>query len=121
MPKDFGTSSGGSEAKPSSIGSGSSGLWRFSGDVMPAVRPRTSRPLSDRRPPREYALGSEVALRVLAGRKVRAVLISAESSPSVREIKFDGDELRKYKAVRYDNGRVFLTKKNAERDELMLY
>jgi hypothetical protein len=57
-------------------------------------------------------------LKGLVDTKVPALLIPADSTRNVREIEFDLDRLWRFKVVRYDRGRVFLTKENAKRDEL---
>lgn len=59
----------------------------------------------------------ELNLIGLVGTKVPALLIPADSSRPVTRVEFDQDKLLRYKAVRYDENRVFLTKKNAERDQ----
>jgi hypothetical protein len=124
MPKDFGSSSE-SSGWHSTIGEGSGGPRDVPGPISPIVRdPNRSKPIPDHRDtptPRyvkEHALGSEVKLTGLVGKKVSALRIPASSLDPVTKFKFDGDDLlrHEYKAMRFDSNRVFLIKKNARVD-----
>jgi hypothetical protein len=63
-------------------------------------------------------LGFEADLKALVDGKVRALLIPASSSRPITKTDFDLDKLSQYKVARHDTRLVFLTKKNAKRDEL---
>jgi hypothetical protein len=60
-------------------------------------------------------LGSKVPLEWLAGKKVRALRISADGS-RIREFTFDGNEHWRYTAVRSDEYRAILTEKHTGLD-----
>src|SRR4029453_11448466 len=84
-------------------------------DASPCKRPilRHLQPLPVRR-----SLGFEADLKALVDGKVRALLIPASSSRPITKADFDLDKLSQYKVARHDTRLVFLTKKNAKRDEL---
>lgn len=63
-------------------------------------------------------MGFEADLKALVDGKVRALLIPASSSRPITKTDFDLDKLSQYKVARHDTRLVFLTKKNAKRDEL---
>jgi hypothetical protein len=128
-----------SEAKPPSGPTGPG--ERFPGkDVRPTPRPiksegaipwtpspipkrKVPEPTSDERKakPKERELPRltpDLLLELigLVGGKKPALLIPADSSEPVTETEFDPDKLWQYNIAIYDRDKVFLTKKNAERD-----
>jgi hypothetical protein len=111
--------------KPSGIGERSGGYSVPSGPIEPAV-PNVERPkpipghhdFPASASAKEHALGSEVKLTGLIGKKVSALRIPAGRLDPVTKLKFDGDDLlrHEYKAIRFDRDKAFLIKTNAKRD-----
>src|SRR5215211_3839673 len=99
------------------------------GQIVPATprrdRPRpigerdAPKPFKNPPPIKHHSLGSKVGLTWLVGSKVPALRIPANRSRPIEDCKFDGDQHWRYKAVRYDRDKVYLTKKNAEVDEIL--
>jgi hypothetical protein len=89
--------------------------------LLTPTEPKAPEPTPDEREvkPEVPRLTTDLLLDLIAvlGGKKPALLIPTNTSEPVTETEFDQDKLWQYDIAIYDRDKVFLTKKNAERDQ----
>jgi hypothetical protein len=85
-------------------------------DVPDATKEPPGRPSPGRLSASEIEQIAEIGLKALVGSTEVPALVIPTGNGAVAETRFNLAKLRKYKAVRYDDNRIFLTEKHADLD-----
>ena len=85
-------------------------------DVPDATKEPPGRPSPGRLSASEIERIAEIGLKALVGSTDVPALVIPTGNGAVAETRFNLAKLRKYKAVRYDDNRIFFTEKHADLD-----